>query len=74
MHVLPPALEEKRTLMYKLTTQGVKYRRYHKEALAVGSADISTGSTIYRGNITQLQEGKTAYGDTRNSPITQLDH
>lgn len=32
--------KKNRTLIYKLMTRGVKYRRYHKDALAVGSADF----------------------------------
>lgn len=61
MHLLPPALEEKRTLIYTSMTQGVKYKRYRKEALAVGSADFSRGSTNLQREHTQQQEGKTAF-------------
>lgn len=37
MHLHPPALEKKRTLIYTLMTQGAKYKRFCKEALVVGS-------------------------------------
>lgn len=43
-HAPPPTPTE-------LMTQGVKYRRYHREALAVGSVDFCKESSISRGNI-----------------------
>lgn len=51
-------------------TQGVQYNRYHKKALAVGSADFST---IYRGNIHDSKKEKLPTG-TQGIHSTQLDH
>jgi len=66
MHLLAAALEEKRTLIYKLMTGGVKIQKCITKKLRLqGGAYFSQRK--YKGNIRNEQGGGTAYTGAQGS-------